>query len=551
MKWLGQYIQSFTARFRNDVYLEDVSSGTIASGGNLGLDSNNKIVKAAVSSGGISFDGSTANGVLTYKDADEATVESNLTFDGGTLTLTGDLIVNGDAITFESTNTNDPQVIIKNTTNDNQAARIQFFKNRTDAAADNDRVAELDFIGEDAAGSTQQYGKMMIQAVETSHGSETGKMRFQVAEYDGTQTDGLILTGGSADGKIDVTLGAGTASRTAVAGILDVTTEIGTPKLTMDSVELTTIQTSEESFADNDTSVMTSAAIEDKILAYGYTNNTGDITGIKFITDTGDSLCVQTSENATFNLTGGEGVDITNSTTTITIAGEDATDTNKGIVELATLDEATTGTDTARAVTPAGVDAHVDGRFTYQYMHFSFRANGIDADCWLTPSQRGPEYADWDNIIGPGKTQVSSGAPSAVDTSATISVDYLDQTTGFIVPQNCKLAGFRGAVRLNVMSPNNLRPILAIFRAAQPSDRNNADITATCIAFDKYDTTAATTGGSNNNMKNRFLALDTSVDVSLTAGDILFPAIGLDGTANDDNTLAFGSFTIMLKTLIP
>ena len=47
MKWLGQYIQSLAARFRNDVYLEDISTGTIASGGNLGLDSNNKIVKAA------------------------------------------------------------------------------------------------------------------------------------------------------------------------------------------------------------------------------------------------------------------------------------------------------------------------------------------------------------------------------------------------------------------------------------------------------------------------------------------------------------------------
>ena len=46
MKFIGQYIQSFIARFRNDVYLEDVSTGTIASGGNLGLDSNNKIVKA-------------------------------------------------------------------------------------------------------------------------------------------------------------------------------------------------------------------------------------------------------------------------------------------------------------------------------------------------------------------------------------------------------------------------------------------------------------------------------------------------------------------------
>jgi len=37
------------------------------------------------SGGGISFDGSTANGVLTFKDSDEATVESNLTFDGSVL----------------------------------------------------------------------------------------------------------------------------------------------------------------------------------------------------------------------------------------------------------------------------------------------------------------------------------------------------------------------------------------------------------------------------------------------------------------------------------
>jgi len=40
--------------------------------------------------GGISWDGSTANGVATFKDADEATVEANLTFDGSTLTVTGD-----------------------------------------------------------------------------------------------------------------------------------------------------------------------------------------------------------------------------------------------------------------------------------------------------------------------------------------------------------------------------------------------------------------------------------------------------------------------------
>ena len=46
MKWLGQYVQSLTSRFRSDVYLESISTGTIASGAHLGLDSNNKIVKA-------------------------------------------------------------------------------------------------------------------------------------------------------------------------------------------------------------------------------------------------------------------------------------------------------------------------------------------------------------------------------------------------------------------------------------------------------------------------------------------------------------------------
>ena len=51
MKFIGQYIQRFIARFKSDVYLDDIDSGTIASGGNLGLDSDNKIVKATISSG--------------------------------------------------------------------------------------------------------------------------------------------------------------------------------------------------------------------------------------------------------------------------------------------------------------------------------------------------------------------------------------------------------------------------------------------------------------------------------------------------------------------
>ena len=51
--------------------------------------------------GGISFDGSVANGVLTFKDSDEATTETNLTFDGSELIVTGDLSASGTHHTLE------------------------------------------------------------------------------------------------------------------------------------------------------------------------------------------------------------------------------------------------------------------------------------------------------------------------------------------------------------------------------------------------------------------------------------------------------------------
>ena len=60
--------------------------------------------------------------------------------------------------------------------------------------------------------------------------------------------------------------------------------------------------------------------------------------------------------------TAGEGINTSGSGSTVTIAAEEATETNKGVVELATTAEAVAGTDTARAVTPAGLEAHHDSK---------------------------------------------------------------------------------------------------------------------------------------------------------------------------------------------
>lgn len=63
-----------------------------------------------------------------------------------------------------------------------------------------------------------------------------------------------------------------------------------------------------------------------------------------------------------FSILGGEGMNVTHSGTTVTVTGEDASASNKGIVELATNAEAIAGTDDTRAVTPAALEAHHDSK---------------------------------------------------------------------------------------------------------------------------------------------------------------------------------------------
>jgi hypothetical protein len=64
-----------------------------------------------------------------------------------------------------------------------------------------------------------------------------------------------------------------------------------------------------------------------------------------------------------FTIAAGEGINTVGSGSTITISGEDATESNKGIVELATSAETVTGTSTTLAVHPAGVKAAIDDAF--------------------------------------------------------------------------------------------------------------------------------------------------------------------------------------------
>ena len=218
-----EFIKSFTARFRNDVYLESVESGTIVSGGNLGLDANNKIVKAAevgssvdltstvhhVYTGGSNL---TDNAILTGNGASPITAESTLTYSGETLTIT-------------STSSSRPTVSLLNTNADENAPTFNFMKVGA-SAADNDTLGSIVYTSTNDAVEGHSYADFVTTIDDASDGDESGKIAIRVAANGNLRN--FIEGTGTLNDIVDVSLAYGTGSKVTVAGHLTLGSTDGT-----------------------------------------------------------------------------------------------------------------------------------------------------------------------------------------------------------------------------------------------------------------------------------------------------------------------------------
>ena len=288
MKWIGQHVYDYIANFRNTVIIDGVSISAVQTSAESFADNDTSLMTSAAIDDRI-------NTAVTAEDLDLTTDSGTIAIDldSETLTIAGGTgidtsatsntvtvglssTITTDALTFTSANADDPLITIQNTTDNNQGARLKFNKNRGGDASDNDVVGEIEFHSyDDGTPSTQQYAKILAQVHDATSGEESGRLKFGVASHDGSNDFGLILTGGSASNEVDVTVGLGTDSLTTIAGDLSITTG-----LLIDSVDITAVQTGSEEFIDNDTSLMTSAAIENKIHTRAKTSSTdGDYDG--------------------------------------------------------------------------------------------------------------------------------------------------------------------------------------------------------------------------------------------------------------------------------
>jgi hypothetical protein len=142
----------------------------------------------------------------------------------GDKTISGDLTVNGDSITFESANSDDPIFTLKNTSNDSSnATQMIFVKDRGVAPAVGTNIGEVRFVGEDSGQNSQEYGGFLCEIDVATNGQESGQFGIWVATHDGELQYGIQLTGGSEEDEVDVSIGQGVNSVTTIAGNLSVT----------------------------------------------------------------------------------------------------------------------------------------------------------------------------------------------------------------------------------------------------------------------------------------------------------------------------------------
>ena len=86
--------------------------------------------------------------------------------------------------------------------------------------------------------------------------------------------------------------------------------------------------------ADNETGLVTGDQVYDYIVAQNFGSGSGDITSVVVTADDTNTVGSATGD-ANFTIAGGEGIDTTASGSTLTIAAEDSSASNKGVVIVA------------------------------------------------------------------------------------------------------------------------------------------------------------------------------------------------------------------------
>lgn len=251
IKWIGQHIWDFVSRFRNDIYIVNKETGKEHKITTSTSDVDIVVPSSFGSYGGIRF-------LNEYQDDpvfdfNVSRAQFNIKDDSGggnpsILLQTGANVADGTSLTFTKARLSGGSIV---------------------AGIDDDIINTIYYKSYNDAGTPEiiTFAQVLASIKDASDTDEAGIYQIKVTTGDGSTSalqNAFSATGHGTNNIVSATIGYGAASVVTVPGVLSALSGI-----TFDGVALTTIQTSAESFADNDTSLMTSAAIDDRIAAAG------------------------------------------------------------------------------------------------------------------------------------------------------------------------------------------------------------------------------------------------------------------------------------------
>ena len=412
---------------------------------------------------------------LTTTDNNAAAGHFEIAADGNiTLDAAGDIVLEagGNDITastndlkLTSSVSGKPRVTLVSTNSTRTTSGgIKFLKDAADVE-DGEVIGELNFHADNDAGTPEviQYGKIKSAVADMTDGQEAGSMNLQVASYDGVLENGLVLDGDTnADGEVDVTIATGAASVTTIAGTLTM----------------------------GDTATITNAGL----VAVA---NQSNITGVG-------------------TLSSG------NATTIVDAASVSAA----GKVELATTGEADTGTDTARAVTPAGLKSHVDAHARKSVLRlgaFYINDNPLVQNSLYFGGSLGHQPMNW-------------GVPAAVggvigDTASfTIANTY--ENWGLLLPFDISKIEVHCSLRPNLGQNDDIT--VAVYTGIRSSN-SAAALTLTLAGHNSVAHSASV---------NRYTRNDVTVTANLNKGTMIYVGVGTEDSTNMKNGMGYMSITV-------
>tara|TARA_R110000822_G_scaffold77896_1_gene186710 strand:+ start:280 stop:2235 length:1956 start_codon:yes stop_codon:yes gene_type:complete len=476
----------------------------------------------------------TSLGTLTALDVD------NININGDTITASGDMAlvatgnditVDTDNFTIESATATKPSFTLKTSADANKPSVFNFVKDKGGAGAAGDVVGGTNYISDNDA--QEQITMVSIQGgvSDATDGAEEGEYRVAVKNTANAviPENSFVLTGNGVH--TDATIGSGTSSVTTLTGTLTMgsTAFVNNSGVIQVATQGTIDHDSLANFVANehiDWTGSSAGTIHSSNIPTLNQSTTGQAGTVATIAGLAPNTATTQASQPNITGVGTIGTGVWNATAIASAKMATGTSSAQGALELATTAEATTGTDTARAITAAGLKSHVDARHSYSYISFTGQSTVQSDGNWEYLPKQGIASHAWNN---------NGEAAGITVGDSTIAVDKTTQHNGIRVPHACTLIGFSG---LGSNASGNRTFHGGLFVGVP--DYNDTDaINPVLRAY------AAASGSSHGNRTS--VVEDLGRTYSLSAGDVIYPAIRGNGS-NADNI--YLNFTVVLKVPI-